>query len=59
MIKGLKVTCTNFHIFLGMVKETSKEKNGPRGLSTLQRDRGRPYKCDSPGVLKSSITDAP
>ena len=26
------------------------------GLRSLQRDRGRPYKCDSPGVLKSAIT---
>ena len=31
-------------------------KNGPRGLRSLQRDRGRPYKCDSPGVVKSAIT---
>ena len=46
-------------MFLGMVNETSKDKNGPRGLRSLHRDRGRPYKCDSPGVVKSAITDAP
>ena len=46
-------------MFIGMVKETSKDKNGPRGLRSLQRDRGRSYKCDSPGVVKSSIIDAP
>ena len=40
-----------------MVKETSRTKNGPRGLRSLQRDRGRPYKCDSPGVVKSDITN--
>ena len=26
------------------------------GLRSLQRDRGRPYKCDSPGMVKSAIT---
>ena len=26
------------------------------GLRSLQRDRGRPYKCDSPDVVKSAIT---
>ena len=52
MIIGLKVVCINFHMFIGMVKETSKEKNGPRGLRSLHRERGRPYKCDSPGVVK-------
>ena len=36
-----------------------KGKNGPRGLRSMQRDRGRPYKCDSPRVVKSAITDAP
>ena len=24
----------------------------------MQRDRGRPYKCDSPGVVKSAITQS-
>ena len=46
-------------MFLGMVKETSKDKKGTRGPRSLQRDMGRPYKCDSPGVVKSAITDAP
>ena len=46
-------------MFIGMVKETSKEKNGPRGVRSLQGDRGRPYKCDSPRVVKSAITNAP
>ena len=45
-------------MLLGMVKEASKDKKGPRGLRSLQRDRGRPYKCDSPRVVKSAITDA-
>ena len=46
-------------MFLEMVKVTSKDKNGSRGLRSLQRDRGRPSKCDSPGVVKLAITDAP
>ena len=29
-------------------------RDGPRGLRSLQRDMGRPYKCDSPGVVKSA-----
>ena len=28
---GLKVTCINFHMFLGMVKETSKDKKWSTG----------------------------
>ena len=43
-------------MFLGMVQETSKDKNGPRGLRSLQRYRGSPYVCDSLGVVKSAIT---
>ena len=31
MIMGLKVACTNFHMFLGMVKETSKDKKWSKG----------------------------
>ena len=30
-IKGLKVTCIIFHMFLGMVKETSKDKKWSTG----------------------------
>ena len=39
-----------------MILETSKVKKGPWGPKSLQRDRGRPYKCDSLGVVKSAIT---
>ena len=31
-------------------------KCGPLGLMSLQRDRGRPYMCDSPSGVKISIT---
>ena len=34
----------HFSYVLGMIKETSKDKNGPRGLRSLQQDRGKPYK---------------
>ena len=50
--KGFKSWYGNFYMFLGMIKETSKEKNGPRGLRSLERDRGRPYKFDLPRVVK-------
>ena len=30
-IRGLKVACINFHMFLGMVKETSKAKKWSKG----------------------------
>ena len=42
--KGFKSWYGNFYMFLGMIKETSKDKNGLRGLRSLQRDRGRLYK---------------
>ena len=31
MIRGLKVACINFHMFLRMVKETSKDKKWSTG----------------------------
>ena len=49
------------HVFysevLGKVGWSFVVRHGPRGLRSLQRDKGRPYKCDLPGVVKSTITD--
>ena len=47
------------HVFRDGQGNIKGKKNGPRGLMSLQRDRGRPYKCDSPRVVKLAITDAP
>ena len=43
-IKGLKVTYIIFHMFLGMVRETSKDKKWSMGSKESTTDRGRPYK---------------
>ena len=37
--KGLKVTYGNLSMFLGMIKETSKEKKWSMGRRSLHRDR--------------------
>ena len=42
-------------MFLGMVKETSKDKKWSKGSKESAEGHGRPYKCDSPGVVKSAI----
>ena len=42
-------------MFLGMVKETSKDKKWSKGSKESAEGQGRPYKCDSYGVLKSAI----
>ena len=47
-------------MFLGMVKETSKDKNWSTGSKEFAEGQGKAAtKCDSPGVVKSTITDAP
>ena len=56
--KGFKSRVYQFsHVFRDGIGNIKGQKNGPRGLRILQRDRGRPYKCDSPGVVKSAITE--
>ena len=55
--KGFKSCVQQFkHVFrddIGNIKGIKKVHWGPK---SLQRDRGRPYKCDSHGVVKSAIT---
>ena len=41
MIKGLKVACINFHMFLGMVKETSKDKKWSKGSKESAAKHGK------------------
>ena len=41
MSRGLKVACTNFHMFLGMVKETSKEKKWSKGSKESTEGQGK------------------
>ena len=41
MIRGLKVVCTNFHMFLGMVKETSKDKKWSKGSKESAEGQGK------------------
>ena len=40
-IKGLKVTYSNFHIFLGMVQETSKNKKWSKGFKESAKGQGK------------------
>ena len=40
------------HVFRDDIGNIKKYKKGPWGPKSLQRDRGRPYKCDSPGAVK-------
>ena len=47
-------------MFLGMIKETSKDKKWSTGSKESAEGQGEGHtKCDSPGVVKSAITDAP
>ena len=56
-IKGLKVAYIIFHMFLGMVKETSKDKRWSMGSKESAAGQGEGHtKCDSPRVVKSAIT---
>ena len=41
MIRGLKVACINFHMFLGMVKETSKDKKWSKGSKESVEGQGK------------------
>ena len=44
MIKGLKVTCIIFHMFLGLVKETSKDKKWSTGSKESAEGQGKAIK---------------
>ena len=39
--RGLKVACINFHMFLGMVKETSKDKKWSKGSKESAEGQGK------------------
>ena len=39
--RGLKVTCINFHMFLGMVKKTSKDKKWSKGSKESAEGKGK------------------
>ena len=41
---GLKVAYNIFHVFLGMIKETSKDKTWSIGAKESAVGKGRPYK---------------
>ena len=41
MIRGLKVTYMDFHVFLGMVKETSKDKKWSKGSKESAYGQGK------------------
>ena len=41
MIRGLKFMYSNFHMFLGMVKETSKDKKWPKGSKESAEGQGK------------------
>ena len=45
------------HVYRDGLGNIKGQKKCPRGLRSLQRERGIPYKCDSPGVVKSAITN--
>ena len=60
MLIGLKFACIIFHMFLRMIKETSKDKKWSMGSKESAERQGKGHtKCDSPGVVKSAIIDAP
>ena len=59
MRKGFKVAYGNFCMFLGMILEASKVQKWSMGSKESAKGQGRPYKCDSPCVVKSVVTDAP
>ena len=40
-IRGLKVMCINFHMFLGMVKGTSKDKKWSKGSKEFAKGQGK------------------
>ena len=40
-IIGLKVVCIDFHMFLGMVKETSKDKKWSKGYKESVEGQGK------------------
>ena len=44
MIKVFKVTCIIFHMFLGMVKETSKDKKWSKGSKEFAVGQGKAIK---------------
>ena len=41
MIRGLKVACINFHMFIGMVKETLKDKKWSMGSKESAAGQGK------------------
>ena len=41
MIRGLKFTYMNFHMFMGMVKETSKDKKWSMGSKESAAGQGK------------------
>ena len=41
MIRGLKVVYINFHMFMGMVKETSKDKKWSKGSKEFAEGQGK------------------
>ena len=41
MIRGLKVVCINFHMFLGMVKETLEDKKWSTGSKESAEGQGK------------------
>ena len=41
VIKGLKVAYSNFHMFIGMVKETSKDKKWSMGSKDSTAGQGK------------------
>ena len=41
VIRGLKVACINFHMFMGMVKETSKDKKWSKGSKESAEGQGK------------------
>ena len=54
--KGLKVVYGNYCMFLGIILETSKVQKWSMGSKKSTEGQGRPYKCDSPCVVKSAVT---
>ena len=44
MIRGLKVACMNFHMFIGMVRETSNDKKWSKGSKEFAEGQGKAIK---------------
>ena len=54
---GEKAMYITFLMFLGMVKDTSKDKKWSIGANESAAGRGKAIQmCDSPSVVKSAIT---